>query len=192
MVVNVSRVSAACDLYDKLTATSQAHYTALNALRSELYAAIFDGFTPQQMRRDTLPSTCQQQQRASFLYASVDYNSLTPYFVQTARLREAVQVAQGNVTQLRNTIQNHSSAVTTARKIVQTMMDQHKQSLIDLVFSLWADHTFLMNNRAFLALQMFVKGEIIKLKATVLMAWHRRSTTVKVQRLQKMLEVFFS
>jgi hypothetical protein len=44
-------------------------------------------------------------------------------------------------------------AVTTARKIVQTMMDQHKQSLMDLVFSLWADHTFLMNNRFSIVLE---------------------------------------
>ena len=37
---NVSRLAVTCDLYDKLTFTTQVHYTALHALRSELYSAV--------------------------------------------------------------------------------------------------------------------------------------------------------
>ncbi len=41
---NESRLAVACDLYDKLTCVTSSHYTALSTLRSELFAAIFEGY----------------------------------------------------------------------------------------------------------------------------------------------------
>ena len=61
---NISRLAVTCDLYDKLTSTSQAHYTALNALRAEFYAAVFDEYeAPARSQHGAGPPSAQQHHK---------------------------------------------------------------------------------------------------------------------------------
>ena len=106
---NIARLAVACDLYDKLTLTSQTHYTALNALRAELYAAVFDGYeAPARSQQGKGAATARlerqrlhEQRWSSALAVPDDYTALTPYFVQVRRLREALATSQEHNSQLR-------------------------------------------------------------------------------------------
>ena len=79
-------------------------------MRAELYAAVFDGYeAPARSRQHGKGAATARQERqrlheqswSSAVAVPDDYTSLTPYFVQVRRLREALATSQEHNSQLK-------------------------------------------------------------------------------------------
>ena len=184
---NLRRLAAACDLLDKLTATSSVHYAALNALRTEFYAAVFDDYVPP-AESSSLPSTQQHQQRTATT-VSRDYESLTPFFVEVQRLRATLNNVQEHKERLVTHLNQGLGTAGAVEKVIEAIdVLVGKPKLLSISFKLWADMMFLARFRAGLISQIFESLHRKFIKARSLARWIRLAAFDKLLKLRRRLE----
>ena len=186
---NVRRLAAACDLLDKLTSTTTTHFVALTALRGELYAAVFDDFPLSQVRNEDqrLPRRQQQEERQK-LGLGGDYAGLTPYFVEVARLREALSTAHDKINTLKQGLKMNFQRAATAKHVINRMINRKGNIVRDVAFNAWADHLHQTRNREGIIAQLHSKGYRRQLVIKCMSAWLRCTTSSRIVKIQKHLD----
>lgn len=192
-VPNTPRLAVACDLLDKLTATSSVHYVALSALRQELMCAIFEGYSVDPASSPEAKKPLLQAVRP----LCEDYSSHTPYFVQVARLKKALAEAQTelNIALLQSSNKLRRLQLTT--NAVNRMASEIQLTLLRTTFSAWASQPLLLEHRGTLCQRARKPAAKTAFIFRILFAWYRAVVVDKsdvfrkhVERESKKAEIF--
>jgi len=173
---NISRLATVCDLFDKVAATSEANYVALNLLRDELYGAIYEGYGDEELAKlqRTAPSLKRARQLSSFQpFQAERYASATPFFVQVARLRTSLATAESQLAEALMHSGNKTRRMQLATHAVDKLARQLLDTLLAHAFYAWTGACQVMMWNCKVALSMTRAHYRRKLMHRATLGWYR-------------------